>query len=414
MTQDPRLDAFLAKARARCPTLDDLETRARRRIPHFAHEFLQGGAGNDCGGRANHRALDAITIVPRYGLDMAHVDTGVTLFGRRYAAPLGIAPVGLDGMMWPGGTAALARAAQQLRIPYVTGMLASLPLEEVIGLAPDVTWLQLYPIARDDHAMTRAMMARAGQAGVDTLVVTLDIPARAKRPRDRRARLAAPFRIGPAVMWEAAKRPAWLAAVARHGAPRFATMAGLTGLSRPNDVAAFVQAEVGRGFTWAQLDRLRAAWPGKMLVKGILHPADAMQAVSLGMDGVYVSNHGGRQYDSAPPAINVLPEIARVMAGRGPVLFDSGIRSGGCAAKAVACGADLALSGRGFITAMAALGDHGALHYGQSLLEEYRLTMAQCGLLDMHALRAAPLRHPSAWSAADFRTTGLMAGGTGG
>lgn len=373
--------AFFERAQAAFPTLEDLEKRARRRIPHFAHEFLQGGAGNDTGSRANQQALDAIRIVPRYGRDLSGLDTRVTLFGRRYAAPIGIAPVGLDGMMWPGGTAALARASHALNIPYVTGMLASLPLEDVVAIAPDTTWLQIYPLARDNHALTRAMMERAWQEGVRNLVFTLDVPVRAKRPRDRRAKLAAPFRIGPAVMMEALKRPAWLSAVARHGIPRFATIAGLTGLDHPNDLARFVQTEVGRGFTWADLARLRDAWVGTMTLKGILHPDDAREGLRLGMDGIYVSNHGGRQYDSAPAAIEMLPEIARICGQQCTVMFDSGIRSGGCAVKAVAHGAALALSGRGFITAMAALGDRGALYFGRSLLEEYRLTMAQCGFV---------------------------------
>jgi len=386
--------ARLAGYRRRFPTIADLEARAGRRIPRFAFEFLQGGAGDESGLARNRAALKGIEVIPRYGLDVTSVDTSVELFGHRYAAPIGISPIGFDGLMWPGASELFARAAQRMNIPYLTGTLATATIEQVAGWAPDVTWFQLYPLARDDHRLSFDLASRAEQAGAKALVATLDIPVRSKRPRDLRNGFVMPFRLSTNNVVDAALAPAWLLAIARRGMPRFANIEAYAGSS---DTAAFVGANVGGGFTWEVIARLREKWRGPLLVKGVLHPADAEKAHAIGLNGVIVSNHGGRQFDAAPASIDVLPEIARADGRDMTVILDSGVVSGVDMMRAVACGAHSTFAGRAFMLALAALGDDGARHMAATFIEEFRTALGQSGLITTAEVATAAVRHPTAW-----------------
>ena len=386
--------ARLAGYRRRFPTIADLEARAGRRIPRFAFEFLQGGAGDESGLARNRAALKGIEVIPRYGLDVTSIDTSVELFGHRYAAPIGISPIGFDGLMWPGASELFARAAQRMNIPYLTGTLATATIEQVAGWAPDVTWFQLYPLARDDHRLSFDLASRAEQAGAKALVATLDIPVRSKRPRDLRNGFVMPFRLSTNNVVDAALAPAWLLAIARRGMPRFANIEAYAGSS---DTAAFVGANVGGGFTWEVIARLREKWRGPLLVKGVLHPADAEKAHAIGLNGVIVSNHGGRQFDAAPASIDVLPEIARADGRDMTVILDSGVVSGVDMMRAVACGAHSTFAGRAFMLALAALGDDGARHMAATFIEEFRTALGQSGLITTAEVATAAVRHPTAW-----------------
>ncbi|SMC86588.1 alpha-hydroxy acid oxidase [Rhizobium sp. RU36D] len=400
--EDARTVRLMAALRRQFPAVEDLERRARRRMPSFAFDFLQGGAGDESGLRRNRSALQAVEVVPRYGVDVTKVDPSVELFGHRYAVPIGISPIGFDGMMWPGATEYFARAAQAQNIPYMVGTLACATIEQVVSWAPDVTWFQLYPMASDDHRNSREMADRAQRAGARVLVVTLDVPIRPKRPRDLRNGLIMPFNMTPRIALAAALAPHWLRALSRKGMPTFANMAEFSGTADRQATANFVRTHIGGGFPWDEISRLRDRWTGPMLVKGILHPADAEKAMRLGLDGVVVSNHGGRQFDAAPATIDVLPEIVRTVGGRGTMLFDSGIVSGVDILRAVALGAHGCFAGRAFMLGLGALGDHGAAHVAQSFIEEYRIALGQCGLTSTAAARHAPVRHPGAWTAEDF------------
>jgi len=393
--------ARLAGYRRRFPTIADLEARASRRIPRFAFEFLQGGAGDESGLARNRAALQGIEVIPRYGVDVTAIDTSVELFGRRYAAPIGISPIGFDGLMWPGASELFARAAQRMNIPYLTGTLATATIEQVAGWAPDVTWFQLYPMVRDDYRLSFELAARAGQAGAKVLVATLDVPVRSKRPRDLRNGFVMPFRLSPRNVLDAALSPPWLLAIARRGMPRFANIEAYAGGS---DTAAFVGANVGGGFTWEVIARLREKWHGPLLVKGVLHPGDAEKAHAIGLDGVIVSNHGGRQFDAAPASIDVLPEIARAVGRDMTVILDSGVVSGVDMMRAVACGAHSTFAGRAFMLALAALGDDGARHMAATFIEEYRTALGQSGLVTTAEAATAALRHPTAWRFPDAQT----------
>lgn len=377
------------------PTVEDLRRRAQRRIPGFAFEYVDCGVDLDLNVRANRSALDAVELVPRCGVDREDTSTEVTLFGRRYAAPLGIAPMGLPSMVWPGAELALGKAAQRARVPYTIGCVGGCTIERLGEIAPDVLWFQLYRVARDDHKVGIDLIKRAQRAGAHVLVLTLDVPMRSKRPREMRNRLTVPFQPGARTIYEIATSPAWLMALMRNGQPDFVNMAPYAGSGR-TAIADFVTREMGGSFTWDEVKRYRDVWKGSLVVKGVLHPDDARRAVSAGVDGIQVSNHGGRQFEAAPAAIDVLPAIVQAVGDKATLLFDSGVRSGIDVLRALALGARAALAGRPFLYALAALGDDGADYVTDLLIDEIRTAVRQAGLQKVGEAGSLVVRHPGA------------------
>ena len=382
----------------RYPTIEDLRKRARRRVPRFAFDYVDGAAGEgETGMVRNAAALDAVELVPRYGIENFRADMEVELFGRRFAAPIAVAPMGIPGLVWPGGEEAFARAAQAANIPFTLGSSAAAPIERVAELAPDCTWFQLYRMPRDDLAINFDLVRRAEAAGVHALVLTLDVPARTKRPRELRNRLIIPYTVGLHTFFDVLPHPAWLLALMRHGQSAFANYKAYAGEKAPNrEVVKFVRQQSGGTFTWDEVARFREAWKGPLVVKGILHPQDAERAVALGVDGIVVSNHGGRQLESAPASIDVLPAIAATVGDRATVLFDSGIRSGEDVVRALALGAKSTLSGRAFMYGLAALGDQGPGHVADFFFEEIGEALRQVGAHNCAETRDLVLRHPGA------------------
>ncbi len=391
----------------RFPTADDLRARARRVLPNFAFEYMDGGAGADGGIGRNWAALDAIEMVPRYGNVIAPPPADTMLFGRPYSAPIGISPIGGPGTAFPGAETYLATAAQEARIPYTLGLLSGIDIEQAAELAPDVLWLQLYRFPRDDHKIGLDLVRRADAAGVHTLVLTFDTPTRTTRPREVRSGITNPFRLTNRLRLDALSSPRWLRSMVKNGVPKFVALTPYMG--GPKSIAeatAFIQREAGGAFTWEEIARYRDKWKRPLVLKGILHPEDAERAVSLGLDGIMVSNHGGRQIDALPAPIDVLPAIAAQVGDKATIILDSGVRSGTDAARAVALGADAAFAGKAFLWSLGALGARGPAHLINLLTEEVSATLGQLGCLTVQDLRSVPVRHPGAWRAEDFAARG--------
>lgn len=375
------LSGRAADLRRAYPTTADLISRAKARTPRFAFDFVQGGVGDDLCLDRNRQALDALQMLPRYGLDVSRVDTSVRLFGQSYALPIGVAPMGLAGLIWPDADEALARGAQRAGIPYVMSTVANTTMERIGELAPDVFWYQLYGVPGNDHALSVKLIHRAKAAGARVLVLTMDVPRRSKRPQDVRNGLSVPFRASLRTAWDVARAPAWAWAMLRSGQPRFKNFdAYLPPGASTGDVAGFVFRNMAGPLTWDAVAKFRDIWSGPLVVKGILHPSDAAQAASLGVDGIVVSNHGGRQFDAAPATIDALPAIAAAVGDRVSVMMDGGIRSGLDMLKTLGRGAVSAFAGRAFLMAYAALGDDGIDHVIRTLDEEFQIALAQSGL----------------------------------
>jgi L-lactate dehydrogenase (cytochrome) len=384
----------------RFPTILHLRAHARVHVPRFAFEYMDGGAGADVGIARNWAALDAVELVPRYGVMPNLPPVDIELFGRKYSAPIGIPPMGGPALVWPGADPAMARAAQTARVPYVLGTVGGMTIEEAGALAPDVFWFQLYRLARNEHALGFDLLRRAEAAGAHVLVLTIDVPVRTTRPRETVVGLGGgPFRPDLRMILDMLASPGWLMALWRHGRPKFPNFKSYVGeTASTNDVIRFTRRELGGAFTWDEIARYRDRWRKPLVLKGVLHPADAQRAVALGIDGIWVSNHGGRQIEALPPAIDVLPAIAAETAGRATILMDSGIRSGTDVVRAVALGAQATFAGKAFLWGLGALGTAGPAHVIDLLIAETKAALGQIGALSLAQARSVDVRHPGAFA----------------
>lgn len=359
------------------PAIADLEARARRRIPHVSWEYLAMGTGDDRALARNREKMADITFLPRLLKGSLEPDTRTTLFGQAYNAPFGVAPVGLTGLIWPRAEQILAKTAVKYHIPYCLSTVATQTPETVGPFVGDMGWFQLYPPR--EEAVRRDLLQRAWQSGFKTLLVTADVPAPSRRERSSRAGMRMPPRITPSLIWQGMQCPAWTAATLREGLPNLRTMEKYAKSGETAELATFVRQKIGGTLSWDYLRQVRDEWPGSVLVKGLLHPADAEEAVAVGVDGIVVSNHGARQFDGAPAAIEALPGIVAQVKGRTRILFDSGVRSGLDVMRALVLGAEFVLLGRPFMFGVAAFGDDGGDHAAEILLADLKTNMSQCG-----------------------------------
>jgi isopentenyl diphosphate isomerase/L-lactate dehydrogenase-like FMN-dependent dehydrogenase len=381
----------------RFPTVAYLRRHARRHIPRFAFEYMDGGAGSDGGIARNWAALDCVELVPCYGVTTALPPVDVELFGKRYAAPVGIAPMGGPSIVWPGADQCLAAAAQRAKVPYTLGLVGGMTIEHAAEIAPDVLWFQLYRCWRNDHAIGFDLVRRAQAAGVQVLVLTVDVPVRTTRSREVAAGITSPFRPDLRMLCGILTSPGYLRALLNCGQPRFGNLKPYTDATADvNAVARFVRQEMGGAFTWDEIARYRERWRRPLVVKGVLHPADAEKCVALGVDGIVVSNHGGRQVEGLPAAIDVLPAISRAVGKSTTIMFDSGIRSGLDVARTVALGAKAAFAGKAFLWALGALGNDGPDYLIALLIEEMRAVFGQLGALRPADACSLVVRHPGA------------------
>jgi L-lactate dehydrogenase (cytochrome) len=359
------------------PSIWHLAERARKRIPHFAWEYLDSGTGMERLVDRNRAALDAVHLMPRVMGGRYTPDIKCTLLGAEFSAPFGIAPVGMSGLMWPGAELALADMARTKNIPYGLSMVANETPEEVAKRAETNAWMQIYCPKEAD--VLDDLLKRSKAAGIKTLIITVDVPVGSRRERQLAAGLTVPPKMDPTTLWRVAKRPAWALATLKHGQPRFKTLEAYFPADQMSEGAKLIGNIVDGRPDWDYFDRIRAAWDGNLLVKGLMDPTDADVAIAHGADAVWVSNHGGRQFDGAPTAIEALPAIAEKVAGRVPLLFDSGIRGGLDILRSLSLGADFCFLGRGFLYAVSALGAMGADHAYDILRGDLENNMIQIG-----------------------------------
>lgn len=362
----------------RAHSIEDLRLLARRRLPRGVFDFFDGGAEDECTLRANRQAFERVRLRPRALVDVSAVDTGTIVAGAASAAPMVIAPTGAIGAGWPQADLAIARAAARLGIPYTLSTTATSSIESIAEQAGGRLWFQLYVLR--DADFTRRLIDRALAAGYEALVVTVDLATGGKRERDLRNRFTVPLRLGWRTVADFAVHPAWLWQMLRKGQPRFENLIGLGGAT---DSRASIAAKVGQnldaGFDWAALQRLRDRWPRRLLVKGVLRGDDAERLAGMGVDALWVSNHGGRQLDGAMAAADALPEVVGAVRGRVPVIVDSGVRRGVDVLKAVALGAQAVALGRATLYGAAAAGEAGASRALDILMDELRRAMQLCG-----------------------------------
>ena len=370
----------------RFPAISDLQARARSRIPHVSWEYLSGGTGEDDGRRRNRDGLARITLRPRFLKGPLEPDTSTTLFGQRYEAPFGVAPVGLTGLIWPRAEQILAQTARKYSFPYTLSTVATQTPETIGPLAGEMGWFQLYPPRRKE--IRADLLQRVRDAGFRTLVLTVDIPAPSRRERMSRAGLEMPPRLTPRFIAQAAVCPEWTYETLREGLPSLKGLHKYAGTMQMAGLSEFVRQHIGGTLSWQYMAEVRELWAGPLVIKGILHPADAVEAIRLGADGIQVSNHGGRQFDGNPAAIDTLPPIVEAVKGRAAVIFDSGVRSGLDIIRALALGADFVMLGRAFMFGVAAFGRTGGDHAAEILLADLKTNMHQLGVDSIAAVKA--------------------------
>jgi L-lactate dehydrogenase (cytochrome) len=388
-----------ARLRKKFPTIEDLRRRTRSRVPRFAFDFVDCGVNDDLGVRRNRAAFDAIEIVPRYCVDLAGLSTEVELFGRRYSVPIGVSPMGAGSVMWPKAEQLIAREAQRRNIPYVLSTPASASIEEIAEIAGDVFWFQLYRFKENDNAITYDLVRRAEAAGAQVLVPTIDSAGKSKRPRDIRWGVKMPFRVTPTIAAQCAVAPLWSLGHLRHGQPRTENLVPyVKGPATRDSTGQMMRVRADGSHTFEELARLRDRWKRPFVVKGVMHPADAERLVQIGVDGMVVSNHGGRHFDAAPASIDVLPSIVATVGSRAVVMVDSGVRGGLDILRAFALGAKFTFAGRPFLFSVGALGEDGPDHLIDIYRDELRVELEHAGILSPLEAPSLTVRHPGAWN----------------
>ena len=367
-------------------SVSDFRTLAKRRIPRFAFDYLDGGAGDEIGLRRNIEALDALRLMPRVLVNVEKVDLSTTFLGRKWNMPFATAPIGAGGLMWPRGEEAIARAAVEAGIPYTNATPACISLERTREVAGDNAWFQLY-VGRAEP-MVDDLVARAEAAGYDVMFVTVDVPVPPRRLRDLHNKFTMPFAWTPWVIWQLVTHPEWSVRTLLNGIPRFANMERYAPIKGVQPMARYMSSQVTGKFDWDALKKLRDRWKGKIVPKGLLSPEDCVKAKEIGCDGVVVSNHGGRQLGSLPASIEVLPAIRAAVGKDFPLILDSGIRSGEHIVKALASGADFCLLGRAIVYSVAGMGVSGPAVVMDLLRAEMEQVLGQIGYPNIAALKA--------------------------
>ena len=371
------------------PRISDLEARAKQRIRRFAWAYLQSGTGKNTLRDLNQSAFEAIKLTPRVLQGRVEPEINANILGQNFKMPVGISPVGLTTLIWPGSEQMMAHAARAACVPMTLSTVAGDSIEAVGKTVDGYGWYQLYP--PKDRDVRNDLIKRAKEAGYKTLMVTVDVPGPSRREDMRKTGASVGSRsssgITPGIIWQSMMRPAWSMGMLRAGGKlRFKTLERYAKNNQLSNISAYIGEQLNAGSDWDVIDDIRAQWDGPMIVKGILHPEDAQNLVQRGIDGIVISNHGGRQLDGGPPTIQQLPIIREAVGPNVFVAIDSGVRSGLDVVRALALGADFVMMGRPFLYGAGALGSSGPGHVLDILEEEITNVMIQLGARNLSEL----------------------------
>lgn len=375
----------LASQATRAFSIADLRDLSRRRLPRAIFEFYDGGAEDEIALRDNLAAFQRVRVLPKALNDVSNIDLTCDFVGAKSAMPLAIAPTGAANFGRHGADIAIAQAAAAAGIPYTLSTSATTTIENLADAAPGRLWFQAYILANKEKLA--ALIARAYAADYEGLMITVDLPVGGKRERDFRNQLVFPFKYTPKNVLDFATRPLWSLGMLLKGVPE---MENIKEIKRDNPGGKKLASSVGKNydpaFDWAQLQIMRDTWKRKMIIKGVMQPADAVRLAEMGMDAIVVSNHGGRQLDSSPATLDALPAIVRAVNGKVPVLVDGGVRRGSDILKARAMGAQGVLIGRPTLYGAIAAGYPGAARAIEILRDELSRTMQLSGVSNIDGI----------------------------
>lgn len=376
------------------PSVDYLRRKAKRRIPGFAFDYLEGGCNEEVNLQKNASDIQRVELIPKYCCEYESANLQTELFGHTYSLPFGIAPVGLQGLIWPGAPEILAKAAFENNIPFILSTVSTSSIERIAEITEGRAWYQLYhPV---ENTITDDLLQRAQSAGYPVLVVLADVPSFGYRHKEIRNGLAMPPRMTLRNMVQIVGRPHWALQTLLHGQPSFATLKPyMQGGMNMRHLGLFMNRTFNGRLNHDKVARLRDRWKGKLVLKGVASEEDAAFAVRMGLDGIIVSNHGGRQLDAGESSISSLKRIRPVCENKLTVMIDSGIRSGVDIARVLANKADFAFLGRSFMYGVAALGKKGGQHTIAILSRQLQQVMEQLSCRNITELpdRLAGNRH---------------------
>jgi L-lactate dehydrogenase (cytochrome) len=360
------------------PSIEDLRAQAMKQIPRFAFEYLDGGCNEDVNLYKNTTELREVELIPHYLKSNVDVSLKTELFGHTYDAPVGIAPVGLQGLMWPNAPEILAKAAAHHNIPFILSTVTTSSIERISELTKGKAWFQLYHPAEND--LRDDLLKRLKAARYEVLVLLCDVPSFGYRPRDIRNGLAMPPKMTLKNILQIMGKPTWALNTLMHGQPNFETLKPYMSKNlNMKQLGAFMDKTFSGRLNEQKISEIRERWKGKIVLKGVASKEDAEMAIRLGLDGIIVSNHGGRQLDAGESAIHSLIPIVKNFHGKIKIMMDSGIRSGPDVARALASGAEFTFMGRSFMYGVAALGKQGGNHTISILKTQLQQVMQQVG-----------------------------------
>ena len=361
------------------PAIKDYRELARQRLSRFAFDYLEGGAEDGRTLARNRDAYETLLFSPRILKDVAQVDASIEIFGNRQSMPVLVGPTGLNGLYWPRAEEVLAQAAHAAGVPFIMSTASTSLIEDVRAATSGELWLQLY--VQQDRSIAEDIMRRAQACGFTTLMLTADTTVHGKRDHDVRNGFRMPVPFTPRLLADLVTHPRWCARMLRQGgSPQLVNLARSSGsaggLARQ---AAAISRQMNLSLGWDDIAWLREHWPGKVIVKGVLSVEDAQAARAHGVDGIVLSNHGGRQLESAPSPLEVLPSVMDAVGNSLTILVDSGVRRGSDVVKACALGAKAVLLGRAPLYGLAASGPQGVAEVLSILREEFEITLRLLG-----------------------------------